>query len=100
MKKIFKGIIFGLIAGTIDVTPMIIQKLPLEANLSAFSMWVIIGFIISTSNLHLHKILKGILISLMILTPVGIIIAHQQPMSLIPICIMTLILGSLLGYFI
>ncbi len=49
MKKISKikvGIIFGIIAGIIDVIPMIFLKLTRDANLSAFSMWVIAGFMI------------------------------------------------------
>jgi CHASE2 domain-containing sensor protein len=103
MKKINKtliGIIFGIIAGIIDIIPMIFQKLSWDANLSAFSMWIIAGFIISTSNIKINSILKGILISFLLLTPAAILIGWHQPISLIPIFLMTLILGSLLGYFI
>ena len=53
MEKISKikiGIILGVIAGIIDVIPMIFQKLTWDANLSAFSLWVIAGFMISTST--------------------------------------------------
>lgn len=103
MKKLSKikvGIIFGIIAGIVDVIPMVFQKLTWDANLSAFSLWVISGFLISTSNLRIRSVLKGILISFFVLTPSAIIIGWHQPISLIPIFIMTLILGSLLGYFI
>lgn len=103
MKKLNKikiGIIFGIIAGTIDVIPMIFQKLTWDANLSAFSMWVIVGFIIAISDLKIKGVLKGIIISFLLLTPSAIMIGWSQPISLIPIFIMTLILGSLLGYFI
>lgn len=103
MKKISKikaGIIFGIIVGIIDVIPMIFLKLTWDANLSAFLMWVIAGFMISTSNLKINGVLKGILISFLLLIPSAVIIGWQQPTSLIPIFIMTLILGSLLGYFI
>lgn len=103
MKKISKikiGIIFGVIAGIVDVIPMIFQKLTWDANLSAFSMWIIAGFMVSTSNLKINSVLKGILISFLLLTPLAVIIGWHQPISLIPIFIMTLILGSLLGYFI
>jgi len=87
-------------AGIIDVIPMIFQKLTWDANLSAFSMWLIAGFMVSTSNLKINSVLKGILISFLLLTPVAIIIGWHQPTSLIPVFSMTLILGSLLGYFI
>jgi hypothetical protein len=98
MWKIIFGIILGILAGIIDVIPMIIQKLTWDANLSAFSMWVIAGFIISTNDLKINSIVKGILISFLLLIPCAIIIGWKEPKSLIPISIMTLVLGSLLGF--
>ena len=53
MNRIAAGIIFGIIAGIIDVIPMIMQNLTWDANLSAFSMWVVIGILIASSNLNL-----------------------------------------------
>ena len=98
MKKEMIGISFGVIAGIIDVIPMIIQKLTWDANISAFSMWVIIGFFISTIELKVAPVLKGILISFMTLLPAAILIGTKEPFTLIPISIMTVILGSLLGF--
>lgn len=99
-KKIIIGLIFGIIAGIIDVIPMIIQKLPMSADLSAFSLWVISGFLISTSDLKVPSILKGIIISFLVLIPALIIIAWSDLKSVIPIGVMTLILSSLLGFMI
>jgi hypothetical protein len=98
MTKIKTGIIFGVIAGLIDVTPMILMKLPWDADLSAFSMWLIIGFFIATSNLKINAVLKGIIISFFVLLPPAIIIGRQNPMDLIVVFSMTFILGSSLGY--
>jgi hypothetical protein len=98
MKKIIAGLVLGLAAGIIDVIPMILQKLTWDANLSALAMWIIAGFLISTSELKLNSILKGMLISFLILTPSAILIGWQEPMSLIPISIMTLVLGAFLGF--
>jgi hypothetical protein len=97
-KKIFVGIILGIIAGILDVIPMILQKLTIDADISAFSLWVISGFLISTSGLKINGILKGLLISFLVLTPSLILILWKEPMSIIPIGCMTLILGSLLGF--
>lgn len=91
---------FGIIAGVLDVIPMIIQKLTWDANISAFSMWVVIGIIISSIDFKLNPILKGILISFMILLPSAILIAWKEPISMIPISVMTLIIGGGLGFFI
>ena len=97
-KKIIVGILFGIIAGIIDVIPMIIMSISIDACLSAFFMWIIAGFLIATSNLEFNPILKGIFISCLAFIPVGIILAFAEPLTLIQIGIMLIILGSLLGF--
>ena len=98
MKKQIVGIILGSIAGIIDIIPMIIQKLTWDANISAFAMWIVVGFLIASVELKMKPVFKGVLIAFLVLLPSAILIGWQEPVSLIPITIMTLILGSLLGY--
>jgi len=98
MKKIYIGLMFGVLAGVIDVIPMILQKLPWSANLSAFTMWVVVGFLVSVVELKINNILKGILIAFLALAPIAVLIAAQEPMTLIPVFIMALILGGGVGY--
>jgi hypothetical protein len=98
MKKIVIGLILGIVAGTIDVIPMIIQGLTWDANISAFSMWIIVGFLISTIDLKINSIIKGILIAFLVLLPSAILIGWKEPLSLIPISIMTIFLGGLIGF--
>lgn len=100
MKKTRLGIILGIIAGIIDVIPMIIQKLTWDANISAFTFWITAGFFIATTNIKLKGALKGITISLILLIPLTVIIGWQEPMNLIPVIIMNLILGAGLGFLI
>lgn len=98
MNRIAAGLIFGIIAGIIDVIPMIVQNLSWCANISAFSMWVVIGVLIATSNLNLPSILKGLIIAFLVLLPNAIIIGWNEPLSLFPIMIITIILSGLLGF--
>jgi len=98
MNKLLAGIILGAVAGCIDVIPMLMQKLTWDANLSAFSLWIVVGFLISTSSLRINSFLKGIVIAFLVLIPCAFIIGWHQPASLIPITLMTLILGSFLGW--
>lgn len=100
MNKTVKGIVFGIIAGIIDLVPMIFQKLSMDASLSAFFMWVISGYLIAHTKIGLKGVFKGIVISFLVLIPSAILIGWKEPISLIPISIMTLILGGILGYFI
>lgn len=46
MNDIYRALLIGIIAGTIDVAPMTIQKLDKSATLSAFIHWVVLGLII------------------------------------------------------
>jgi hypothetical protein len=98
MKKTLLGILLGAVAGIIDVIPMVFMKLTWDANISAFAMWVIIGYFLSSIDSKLHPILKGIVVSFLVLLPSAILIGWNDPKSLIPIIVMTTILGSLLGY--
>jgi hypothetical protein len=98
MRSIIIGISFGVLAGTFDLIPMLVQKLPWDADLSAFSMWVVVGFFISTSRLKLPAPLLGLVTSFLCLIPSAIIIGAKEPFTLVPITIMTAILGTGLGW--
>ena len=98
MKKSITGIILGILAGIIDIIPMIIMDLTWDANLSALTMWIIIGFLIASVDLKINTIIKGIVISFLVLLPSAILIGWNDPATLIPIVIMTIILGGLLGF--
>lgn len=98
MKKIKNGILLGSIAGIVDIIPMILQNLTWDANISAFTMWIIVGFLIVTIDLNINSIIKGILTAFLVLLPTAILIGWKEPFSLIPIAIMTTILGGLLGF--
>ena len=100
MKRVQVGIVSGVIAGVIDVIPMLIQKLTWDANLSAFSLWVVSGYLIAVTPLKLKASVKGIFISFLVLLPSAFLIGWREPVSLFPIIIMTSVLGSALGYMI
>ena len=97
-KRIGTGLMIGVIAGIIDVIPMIVQKLTWDANLSAFSLWIVVGCMLATSNLRLPPVVKGVVIAFICLFPILFIFGWKDPLSLIPIFVMTLILGALVGF--
>ena len=97
MKNIKSGIFFGIIAGIIDVIPMILQKLTADACVSAFSLWVISSLLIMNIKSKVNGALKGIFISLFVLIPSAILIGWKNPVTLLPIFVMTVILGGALG---
>lgn len=100
MEKTKLGILLGVFAGIIDILPMLAQNLTWDADLSAFSLWVISGFFIAATDIRLKSSIKGISISFLILLPSAILIGWNSPSTLVPIVIMTLVLGSLLGFLV
>jgi hypothetical protein len=100
MKKYQIGILFGVLAGLIDITPMLLARMNWDANLSAFCLWVVVGFFVGATELKINPVLKGLLIAFLALLPSAVLIAGIQPASLVPVTIMTLILGSAVGFLV
>lgn len=98
MIKILFGLLIGSFAGILDVIPMVLQKLPLQADISAFCMWVVVGVLVATSNIKLNGPLKGIVIAFLVLSPTAVLIGWENPMNLVPVGIMTVVLGGLVGW--
>lgn len=98
MTKIQAGFFFGAIAGVFDVIPMILMKLPLSADISAFVACLIGGFMIATSNLTLPAIPKGIVIYFLLALPIMIIVGASSLTELIPMLVFNVIIGTFLGY--
>jgi len=97
MNKLIISILIGVIAGIIDVIPMIIQKLDKSANWSAFIHWVVLGIIISYIDMPITPWLKGLIIAELTAIPIIIIVAKGEFKAIIPIVVMSAILGVLVG---
>ena len=93
MNDILIALIIGIIAGTIDVIPMIIKKLDKLANLSAFSHWVILGLIIPFVDWNIEPWIKGLILGEISLIPILIIVYPKDKKALIPMIIFSAILG-------
>jgi len=98
MKSILLTALIGCIAGIIDILPMIKMKLDKYAISSAFSFYFILPFIVFNLKI-LENIwwLKGGLIAFVLSVPTIIIISKADKKSILPISMMAVILGSLIG---
>lgn len=99
MQRLTKAFLLGTCAGIIDVVPMIAQGLNWYANTSAFIQWIILGIIITHIEIGIKGWLKGLVIAELCAIPIMIIVSMNGPAAVIPIIVMTAILGSCLGYF-
>jgi hypothetical protein len=98
MNNLLIALSIGICAGIVDVIPMIIQKLNKTANLSAFLHWVVLGLIIPFVDWEIEPWLKGLIIAELSGIPVMIIIGAQDRKALIPIIVMSAILGAAVGF--
>ena len=97
MNEILIALLIGIIAGIIDVVPMIIQKMDKYANLSAFIHWVILGLIIPFVSWDIAPWLKGFIIAEISAVPILLIVVPEDKKAIIPISIMSAILGVGVG---
>jgi len=97
MEKMFIALCIGVIAGAIDVTPMIVRKLEKSANWSAFIHWVVLGLIIPYVQWGIQPWLKGLIIGELATLPIIIIVYSKSKISVVPIIISSAILGIAIG---
>jgi hypothetical protein len=70
MNEILIALGIGVMAGLIDIIPMLILKTDKMANLSAFSHWVVLGLIIPFVSWKIAPGLKGFIIGEISAVPV------------------------------
>lgn len=97
MNSILIAMIIGLVAGLIDVTPMIIMKLEKVANISAFVHYFVLGLIIPFVSWDIAPWIKGVIISFLSAIPVMIIVYPKNKKAIIPMIFFAIILGAGIG---
>jgi len=97
MNNILVALAIGIVAGIIDVVPMIIQKLDRYACASAFVHWVALGLIIPFVDWDIQPWLKGMLIAVLSTLPVMIIVFPKDRKAIIPMTLFSSVLGALVG---
>ena len=98
MDKILLTLLVGIVAGIIDIAPMIKMKIDKYATLSAFVFYLTMPFIIFNLNI-LNNVwwLKGGLVCFVLELPILILVAKEDKKGIIPIAIMSIVLGTLIG---
>jgi len=97
MNDFLIALIIGLVAGVIDVVPMVIMKLEKSASLSAFFHYLVLGLIIPFVSWDIQPWIKGVIISFLSAIPIMIIVSPKDRKALIPIIIFSIILGAGIG---
>lgn len=98
MKTFLLTCLIGMIAGAIDILPMIKMKLDRHSIASAFVFYFILPFVILDIDLFgLAWWLKGGVTGLSMALPIIILVAKEDKKSAPPMLIMSAVLGTLIG---
>lgn len=98
MGKFLLSLLIGAAAGIIDIVPMIFQKLDRYSIISAFIQWVVAAFVITHIHFGVEGWLKGLIIAILMALPIIILVMKTDAKSAVPILVMSVILGSLIGF--
>ncbi len=98
MREFLLTALIGIVAGTIDILPMLKMKLNRFAISSAFTFYFIMPFMVFNTNLFgMAWWLKGGVIALLLAIPVIIIVSKEDKKSVPPMIVMSVVLGTLIG---
>lgn len=98
MKTVLISILIGVVAGLLDILPMILQKQGKRAIVSAFLQYFFVAIIIVNIDLFgMVWWLQGGLIALAMSLPVVIIVAEEDKKAAPIICGTAIVLGTLIS---
>jgi hypothetical protein len=98
MRTLVVSMIIGVVAGIIDILPMVIQKMDKRSVLSAFLQYFFVSIIIVNINLPgVIWWLQGSIIALALAIPVIIIVSEKDKKAVPIIATMSIILGTLIS---
>ena len=98
MREFFLTALVGVIAGTIDILPMLKMKLDKYALSSAFTFYFLMPFIIYNLSLFGNMWwLKGGVITLVLSIPTTILASKADKKAIAPISMMAVVIGTGIG---
>ncbi len=97
MTEILIALLIGVIAGLIDIFPMVKRPIPRESIIATFAQWVLLGLVIPFVSWPTPTWLTGAILGLLGMAP-SMIVAHKRnPSSVIPTAVFGVALGAGIG---
>jgi len=98
MDTLLLSVLIGIVAGIVDIIPMIVQKLDKRATISAFLQYFFVAIIIVHIDLpYIVWWLQGGLISVALALPVVVLVTKEDKKAVPIILTMAAVLGTLIG---
>lgn len=99
MKFILFTLLIGIVAGIIDILPMIKMKLDKYSIISAFVYYLIMPFIVFNIDWFGAELwwLRGGVVALLLAIPTIILVLKDDKKAPISMVVMSIVLGTLVG---
>jgi len=97
MKTLFIALFLGMLAGIIDILPMIRQKVNKYSIAAIFIQWVLIALVVYFINWDISSWLKGLVIAELGMLPFMIQAGYRNKKSILPTFVFAAVLGIFLG---
>ncbi|MCG7945107.1 MAG: hypothetical protein N0C84_02040 [Candidatus Thiodiazotropha taylori] len=98
VSKLGVSILIGIGAGIIDITPGVMSGVDIRVTVAGFSFWVTTALVIAYISLPMQHWQKGLIIALLLAIPGVVLLSLVHPDSVIPMIVLTVILGALVGF--
>jgi hypothetical protein len=98
LSKLFITFAIGLVAGLVDIIPMILRGVDRVQLASVFMHWLVTAIFIAYVVMPFPPVAKGALIGLLSALPALITYAASAPARVLPIAAIAVILGGVIGY--
>ena len=97
-NKTLISLLIGALAGVIDILPGVIQGVDYRITMAGFTYWVGVGFMVAHVSLPIKDWLKGLVVAMILSIPGAILISVVDARSVLPMLIITVLLGPAVGY--
>jgi hypothetical protein len=98
LKKIVVIVVVGLVAGLLDLIPLILVQVPLFNMLTIMVFWLCATLFIAQTRFLGNGALNGLVIALILMLPTAMAVSAVNPTDFFPMMFMALILGPLVGF--
>lgn len=98
IKRLTIAVLIGLIAGLIDLVPLVLVEAPLINMMSILLFWLITSYFVSNVTIIKNSLLNGLVLSTLNMLLMVVVIYTINPKDFLPLLSMAITLGPLVGF--
>ena len=97
MRNALVIVMVGLVAGLLDLIPLVMVGAPLFNMVAIMVFWLVTVFFMAKVTLFRNPFLNGLVVAVLIMLPVVMTVYTVNPKDFLPMLSMAIVLGPLAG---